>query len=141
MPSNGGFGGVSVGKPTVTTDSTSTPNQTTNTTPLSKPDSNLTASLRGSLQIIESQDSANPFPSPLNEATPDSVDILLDRINNHMIEGKILSDADLRHGIDLYRSQALKYAQDQQTKKPRAKSGPKSSIKEVLDLDFDLALD
>jgi hypothetical protein len=127
MPTNtGGFGGVSVGKPTDTTP-----------TPKPKPNENLTASLRATLQIVkaEDEDDSDPIPSPLNEATPDSVNILLDRINNHMIEGKILTDADLRLGIDLYRSQALRYAQEQETKKPRARSGAKSTLKQVLDLD------
>lgn len=127
----GGFGGVSVGKQ----------NQPVPNRPKSnenKPNENLSAALRASLRIVESSsDGSEPIPSPLSEATPDSVDILLDRINTHMIEGKILSDADLRLAIDMYRSQALRYAQEQENKKPRTPRGTKSTLKAVLDLDFD----
>lgn len=128
----GGFGGVSVGKPGQPTPNptpTPKPNQT------SVPNENLTSALRASLQIVTATPTENQIPSPLSEATPDSVDILLDRINNHMIEGKILSDADLRLAIDMYRSQALRYAQEQENKKPRTPRGTKSTLKAVLDLD------
>lgn len=124
--SNGGFGGVIVGKP-------DKPTQTTAPDPEPKPNDNLTAAMRASLSLMKHED--DQIPSPLNEATPDSVDILLDRINTHMIEGKILTDEDLRLGIDLYRAQALKYSQEQQTKKPRARPGTKATLKQVLDLD------
>lgn len=132
MPNNGGFGG-GFGKDMQ-------PISPKNTQ--SKPNENLTSSLRASLKVIENENEAsdddNPIPSPLEEATPDSVDVLLERINNHMIEGKILSDEDLRQGIDLYRSQALRFAQEQQTKKPRAKPGSRSTLKQILDLDEEL---
>lgn len=130
MPDNfdnktGGFGGVSI-----------KPAQPTLPSP---PNENLTAALRATLRVVENEPLDNDIPSPLTEATPDSIDILLNRINNHLIAGKILSDLDLRQTIDIYRSQALRYAQEQQTKKPRAKNNtPKQTIKQILDLELEL---
>jgi hypothetical protein len=126
---NGGFGGVVVGKTEPTKPDTNKPEE-----PVSpKPNQNLTSSLRASLTLIENE---NSIPSPLLEADPNSVDLFLERINNHMVEGKILTDEDLKLGIDLYRAQALRFEQEQQTKKPRAKAGTKPTIKEVLDLEL-----
>lgn len=104
---------------------------------------NLTAALRASLTLIENQEktptiaNTEPEPSPLLEATPDSVDELLDRINNHLIEGKVLSDETLMEAVNLYRSQAYKYAQEQETKKPRTKRGTRTrTIAEAINLEF-----
>lgn len=121
----GGFGGVSVGRPGSPEPKPQQPKP---------PNTNLTSALQGSLELMKGIN--DEIPSPLTEATPDSIDILLDRINSHMIEGKILSDDDLRLGINMYRALALRNAQEQQTKKPRTPRGSKSSLKAVLDLDF-----
>lgn len=137
MPNDkhGGFGGVSI-KPTI---------DIPNPDPKSINTQNLTSALRATLTVVEKEENKRgltapdeEIPSPLLEATPDSIDILLERINNHMIEGKILTDDDLRQGIDLYRAQALKFAQEQETKKPRTRRGEKSKLNSVLDLDLEL---
>lgn len=116
------------------------------TNPAKPPNSNLSAALRASLTLIENQDkvatiaNTEPEPSPLLEATPDSVDELLDRINNHLIEGKVLTDETLMEAVLLYRTQAYRYAQDQENKKPRAPRGSGGqktrTIAEAVDLEF-----
>lgn len=125
----GGFGnGTSARQaPTNTPKPTPTPNT-----------QNLTSALRGSLTLITNEDENNSenIPSPLLEASPDSIDILLDRINTGMIEGKILSDEDLKLGIELYRAQALRFAQEAENKKPRARKQTPVN-KQVLDLELE----
>ncbi len=96
------------------------------------PDPNLTAALEGSLALV----TENP-DSPLTEATPDSIDILLDRINNAFAEGlpEKLTDETLRQVITAYRSQALRWTQEEEIK--RAK-GPRTKKAVPLGVAFDL---
>jgi len=96
------------------------------------PNDNLTAALEGSLEIIIQ----NP-DSPLAEATPDSVDELLDRINGHLAEGLPgkISDSDLLAVIRVYRAQALKWQQDEQTKKTKTPRSAKK-IAEAINIDL-----
>jgi hypothetical protein len=96
------------------------------------PDPNLTAALQGSLEIV----TANP-ESPLTEATPDSVDILLDRINSAFAEGlpEKLTDETLRQVITVYRSQALRWTQEEEIKKAK---GPRTRKAVPLGVAFDL---
>lgn len=100
--------------------------------PSPSPNPNLTAALQGSLDAIE----AAP-DSPLTEATADSVDILLDRINSAFAEGmpEKLTDETLMQAINLYRSQALRWEQDEEIKKAK---GPRTrkSIAEAITIDL-----
>ena len=84
----------------------------------------------------KTENNSENIPSPLLEASPDSIDILLDRINTGMIEGKILSDEDLKLGIELYRAQALRFAQEAENKKPRTRKQTPVN-KQVLDLELE----
>lgn len=101
------------------------------------PNDNLTSALRASLSLVED----NPT-SPLSEATPDSVDELLDRINSAMAEGlpEKITDETLRKVIDLYRAQAYRFQQDEENKPRRAAPGTKTPkpkpLAEIIDLDL-----
>ena len=105
------------------------------------PNQNLTGALRASLKVIENTTPPpEPEPSPLLEAEPDSVDEFLDRITNHLIEGKILTDELLMDTINMYRAQAYRWAQEDENKKPRAKRGTSAKLDKttapMLDLEF-----
>ena len=97
------------------------------------PNPNLTAALQGSLATIE--ESPN---SPLSEATTDSVDILLDRINGAFAEGlpEKLTDETLVQVINLYRSQALRFEQEEEIKKTKSPRTRKSAADEVVGADL-----
>ena len=97
-------------------------------TPTPSPNPNLTAALQGSLDAIETSPE-----SPLTEATTDSVDILLDRINSAFASGmpEKLTDETLMQAINLYRSQALRWEQDEEIKKakgPRTRRSPADKL-------------
>lgn len=126
------FGGVTAKPTSGSSQATSKPTPTPNANA-----QNLTSALRGSLTLITNETpNDDSIPSPLLEASPDSIDILLDRINTGMIEGKILSDEDLKLGIELYRAQALRFAQESENKKPRARKQTPVN-KAVLDLELE----
>jgi len=105
---------------------------------------NLTGALRGSLQIIESQDSGQPTDpaetSPLREATPDSIDELLAKVNEAFGQGlpSAVTDDILYSLVLRYRAEALKWEQDEQIKrdKPKTPRANKKSIAEALELDI-----
>lgn len=90
------------------------------------PDENLTAALRVSLQLEDEG------TSPLAEVTADAVDELLARIEQNLIEGvpSKITDAELSKAVDMYRAQALYWAQQEQQKaaKPRAARGTAKQI-------------
>lgn len=52
-----------------------------------------------------------PDESPLVEATPDSIDELLDRINNHLAAGlpEKVTNESLMKIVEAYRAQAVKW--------------------------------
>jgi hypothetical protein len=106
-------------------------------------DPNLAASLRASLRLVEGEGQppgGGTSDSPLSEATPDSVDLLLDEINNAIAEGmpERITDDKLSTLVDLYRSQAYKWSQEQETKKsrPRKTREPKGTVY-TIDLNSD----
>ncbi len=96
------------------------------------PDPNLTAALAGTLQIIDE----NPA-SPLSEATPDSVDLYLDRINQHLIDGapEKITDDELLRVVTFYRAKALLWGQEEQTKKARS-TKPRKPAGAVIEIDL-----
>lgn len=59
--------------------------------------------------------------SPLAEATPDSIDELLDMINDSLVEGmpERITEEKLGPLVDAFRAEALKWTQEQLEKKPR----------------------
>ncbi len=83
--------------------------------------------------MSDRQDS--PPDSPLRLADENSVDILLDRINTHMAEGlpEKITDQDLMKTIDIYRSQAFKWEQDEQKKLEAGKGTRRRSHKEAVE--------
>jgi len=99
-------------------------------------DPNLTAALTGTLEFFENQD------SPLIEATPDSIDVLLDRINSAWAEG-MPSKVDDKTLMDLvlqYRAQALRWSQEEETKKTtrRTANAGKKPLTPAEAIDIDL---
>lgn len=95
------------------------------------PDPNpLTEALKGSLEAIDSG-----TESPLSEATPDSVDILLDRIKDHLVAGmpEKISDSDLLQAVRIYRAQALKWGQEEQKKREAGPRKRRSTV-EAIDI-------
>ena len=97
------------------------------------PDPNLTAALNASLKLVDE----NPT-SPLTEATPDSVDLYLDRINAHLIEGAPdrITDEELIRVVEFYRAKALTWTQEEQVKKTKSKAKPVPHV-EAVDLGLD----
>jgi hypothetical protein len=100
-------------------------------------DSNLTTALEGSLRLV----SENPFSdhvSPLLEATPDSVDELLDRVNSCFVEGlpEKVTDSDLLRLVEIYRSQALRWTQEEEIKKTKTKRAASRAPVEAVDIDL-----
>lgn len=99
-------------------------------------DPNLTAALSGTLEFFENQD------SPLAEATPDSVDELLDRANTAFAEGvpEKLTDETLLKLVTLYRAQALKWQQDEEIKKTKTRAAGRATKTltpaEAIDIDL-----
>jgi hypothetical protein len=118
------------------------------TRPDSKPEStkgpnlNLTAALRASLELIDNPlDPSEPegftgTDSPLEQVTTDSVDILLERINEHIAAGlpERVTDDLLRRLVDNFRAQALYWEQEEA--KPKTPRGSKKPPLEKLDLQF-----
>lgn len=113
--------------------------------PIKGPNLNLTAALRASLESIDNPliDEAAPVEgfdgsdSPLETVVPDSVDVLLDRVNEHLTAGMPdrVTDELLRRLVDNFRAQALYWEQEEQKPKtPRSKKEPKAF--EKLDLQF-----
>jgi len=100
------------------------------------PDPNLTAALTGTLEFFKNQD------SPLAEATPDSIDILLDRINSAWAEGMPgkVDDKTLMDLVVGYRAQALRWSQEEETKKTtrRAAGASKKPLTPAEAIDIDL---
>lgn len=103
---------------------------------------NLTGALRASLRIIENDKPSNEVSpniaesSPLQEVDPNALDEELTRLNENLIQGipEKITDDSLAKIVDLYRAQALKWSQDEQTKK-RAPSGTrKKTPMESLEL-------
>jgi hypothetical protein len=110
------------------------------------PNGNLTAALRASLKAIDSPitepepEGFNGAGSPLSEVTPDAIDILLNRFNEHLIDGapERITDEALTRMVDIYRSQALRWEQEeQQEKKPRQR---KDKASQAMDLGDDFQL-
>ena len=97
-------------------------------------DSNLAAALRASLHLVE-----NPAPgtedSPLGEATADSVNFLLDEINNALAEGmpEKLTDEKLLVLVDIYRAQAFRWQSEEadNASRPRSSRRTKGSVVEI----------
>jgi hypothetical protein len=112
-----------------------------------QPNENLTAALRGTLRIVEAEakrevqvpSPEQPIPtgpSPLSEVEANSLDEEIDRINQHFIDGtpeKITDDA-LDRAIDRFRAEALKWEQDEQTKKSKARTTTKRLHVEAMEL-------
>jgi hypothetical protein len=100
---------------------------------MSDPTNPLAAALRASLRIVE--DPTIDPDSPLSEATVDSVNILLDEINNALAEGmpERITDDKLAQLVDIYRAQALTWATTEEDKKnkPRGKRAPKGNIIDI----------
>jgi len=90
------------------------------------PDPNLTGALKGALELLETD-------SPLSEATPDSVDELLDRINQHMADGmpERVTDADLELAVNVFRAQAFRWAQEEQQIKTTRRRKPQAQVIDV----------
>lgn len=95
-------------------------------------DPNLTAALRASLAVEEDQIE----DSPLAEASADAVDELLRRINENLVDGlpQKITDSELRKLVDIYRSQAFKWAQEEQITKTRGRK--KSSEKPTINFNL-----
>ena len=99
-------------------------------------DPNLTAALTETLEFFENQD------SPLAEATPDSIDILLDRINSAWAEGMPgkVDDKTLMDLVTQYRAQALRWSQEESIKKTKARAtGSRTKLltpAEAIDIDL-----
>lgn len=94
------------------------------------PDPNLTGALLGSLEILSEN-------SPLAEDSgKNAVDEFLDRINEDLVAGATekLTDERLRHLVNLYRSQALRWEQEQQTK--TTTRGRKKSHAEAIQIEL-----
>lgn len=98
-------------------------------------DENLAAALRASLHLVE-----NPAPgtedSPLGEATVDSVNFLLDEINNALAEGmpEKITDEKLAVLVDIYRAQALRWQTEEQEKKDKPRSGSRRSKGTIVEI-------
>lgn len=99
------------------------------------PNPNLTAALSGSLRLIDEN-----LDSPLKEATADSIDALLDHINAGLAEGlpAKISDSDLLRVVEIYRAQALRWQQDEQSKVTRVSARARKTPGQAVDLDLDL---
>lgn len=97
---------------------------------------NLSAALRGTLEAFENQD------SPLAEATPDSIDTLLDRVNTAWAEGAPgkIDDKTLMDLVTQYRAQALRWSQEEETKKTRTRAASRATKTlnpaEAIDIDL-----
>lgn len=89
---------------------------------MSDPSSPLMAALRGTLRVVENIDPEDT--SPLSEATANSVNLLLDEINNALADGmpERITDDKLAQLVDIYRAQALAYATEQEEKKTRPRA-------------------
>jgi hypothetical protein len=102
------------------------------------PNPNLKAALVGSLRLIESESEpqSGTDESPLREATVDSVDYFLDRINQKLIDGMPVPNQDLEQLANFYRAQALKWAQEEDIKKTKSqtKREKKFAPGEIMDI-------
>jgi hypothetical protein len=115
---------------------------------------NLAGALRASLRVIDRDSQVPPkaiqstdgeasdpiAPSPLTEVDASSLDLELDRLNDavngNLIAGlpEAITDETLTALVDLYRAKALQWEMEESTKKPRAKSGPRKSHVEAMEL-------
>jgi hypothetical protein len=111
--------------------------------PTKGPNLNLTAALRASLESIDNPLVDNETPegfdgtdSPLEAVTTDSVDLLLDRVNEHLTAGlpDRVTDDLLRRLVDNFRAQALYWEQEEA--KPKTPRGKTPKAFEKLDLQF-----
>lgn len=91
---------------------------------------NLTAVLQGSLDMINE--------NPLTEATTDSIDALMEKINSACVEGLPgkITDEDLLRFIQIWRAKALQWAQEEQAK--ANKPSRKKTEPTTYELDLDL---
>jgi hypothetical protein len=118
-----------------------------------KPNENLTGALRGSLRLVEAEDAKREAEadesgenvvregfdvsnSPLAEVDPNAIDIELDQINENFAAGtpEKVTDETLARVVDLYRAQALRWEQEEQTKKRAPRGSKKISHAESLEL-------
>ena len=99
-------------------------------------DPNLTGALRASLKVIENQAQEGELSgdSPLLEATPDSIDVLLDRINEAMAAGLpgTITDETLLQLCDGFRAQALRWNQEEQQKPKRQRKSHAEAVEITL---------
>jgi len=87
-------------------------------------DPNLTGALRASLESFTEN-------SPLAEGNDEnSIDEYLDRINEDLVAGAVekITDDRLHKLVDLYRAQALRWTQEEQTKAPRQRKSGGNAI-------------
>lgn len=88
----------------------------------------------GALEAIESG-----TDSPLREADPDAINLLLDKLNNALVEGlpKKITDDDLRNLVDLYRAKAIQWDAEEAEKrdKPKGQRKAKSAV-EAIEVEF-----
>jgi hypothetical protein len=77
----------------------------------------LAGALRASLRIVEN----TPLESPLAEATIDSIDLLLDELDQNLVAGmpEAITDEKLIALIDVFRAQAINWEMQQQAETPK----------------------
>ncbi len=124
------------------------PQAQSQTQPQSKkePNQNLTGALRASLALIEGGGDQNlgegfegqAATSPLAEASPDSVDLFFDRINQHLFEGfpERITDSEIARLTDVFRAQALRWEQEESQPKERKSRGKAKTHAEAIDVDL-----
>lgn len=97
----------------------------------------LKAALRGSLRIVEDENFDNE--SPLSEATADSINTLLNEINDALADGmpERITDDRLAQLVDYYRSKALTWATEEVEKASKPKRTRTSKI-DALAVDIEL---
>lgn len=81
---------------------------------------------------------SDEFVSPLAEAAPDSIDLLLDRITDHLAAGvpeKIKSEAIFERMIAGFRAQAEKWNSDELAAKPHRGGGRKTNSPAKINLE------
>lgn len=101
----------------------------------------LMAGLRASLRVVEDIDPTDD--SPLREATADSINTLLDEINNNLAEGmpEKTTDEQLYQMVDMFRAQAATWVTqevEKQNKPRRGRKGKPDKFEsgDLLDIEF-----
>ena len=86
--------------------------------------------------VLKAMLQASTADSPLSEADPQSVDILLERINQHMIAGtpEKIDDQTRAELIKIYRAQAQRWATEERLTKTKKSRTAEPRQSQAIDL-------